>query len=109
MSTKETITVIFYDKTEMGDQEHMLPGSKGFQGRVVELKKSILAKSLTTLISDVHDVLAQLPVSSDKSELESISVSVQISAQGGAAVVVSASAEITNTMTLTFRLVKHEQ
>jgi len=108
MNGKETITVIFYDEPEGTEQQHLAPGLKGLQARVVEMKKDVLAKSLSTLISDVHDVLEQLPISSDKSELESISVSVQIGAQGGVAMVVSANTEVANTITLNFRLLKHE-
>jgi len=107
MSAKDTITVLRYEKYSDADSKHMVPGLQRVTAKVNEMKKSVLSESLNSLISDLHEIVNQLPASSDQSELETISVAIQISAQGGAAMVISASTEITNAITLTFKLKKN--
>jgi hypothetical protein len=109
MSTKDTITVISYENQSPTDsQKNMIPGLQGVRAKVSEMRKSVLTESLSSLISDLHEIVQKLPASSEQSELESISVAIQISAQGSAAMIVSASTEVTNAVTLTFKVRKGE-
>jgi hypothetical protein len=110
MENKDSITVIFYDKAEAEDQsKNALPGYAQIRGRIVEIKKGLLAASLNSLVSDIHEIIKQLPTTSDKSELDTISVSVQVGAEGGAALVVSANANVSSGMTLTIKLKKNKK
>lgn len=105
MNDKDTLPFIFYDEKESSEQARQaIPGFAQLRARVVELKKSVLIKSLNSLVSDIREVIEQLPNSGNKSELETVSISVQVSATGGVAIVASAGSEISNAMTLTFRL-----
>jgi len=109
MSTKDTITVLSYEKYSDADSpKHILPGLQRVTAKVNEMKKSVLSESLTSLVSDLHEIVNKLPASSDQSELDTISVAIQISAQGSAAMVISASTEVTNAITLTFKLKKNQ-
>ena len=107
MSTKDTITVLSYEKYSDADSsKQMAPGFQGVKVKVNEMRKSVLAESLSSLISDLHEIVQKLPATSEHSELESISVAIQISAQGSAAMIISASTEVTNAITLNFKVKK---
>jgi hypothetical protein len=108
MDTKDSIPFIFYDNTESDDEDdelaHAFPGQVQLRGRIAKIKKTALAESLASLVSDIDEILTQLPTTNNKSELEMISVSVQIGATGGVALVASANTSVSSSMTLTFRL-----
>lgn len=105
MEKKDSITAILYDDVESGGQtKHIFSGLTGVHGRIVEVNKAVLANSLSSLVSDIHEIVKQLPATADMSELETISVAVQVGANGGVAMVLSANTEVSNTITLTFRL-----
>jgi hypothetical protein len=108
MNERNTITAILYERDTATNQQQLVPGVLKLQARMIEIKKEVIAQSLSTLIGDLHDIVNQLPATNGISELETLSVSVQLSANGGAVMIVSANAEITNAITLTFKIKKHE-
>lgn len=102
MKNKSTITMLFVEQEKPVQQ--LLPSLQGLKLKLVEVKKEVLSKSLSELISDINELLESLPILNERAILDQVSIAVQFSAEGGVACIASASAGFSNSMTLTFKV-----
>ena len=71
--------------------------------KLVDVNKKALSQSLNRLVTQMNELIVNLPVSNDV-YLEKVSIAVQFTAEGGISWIANANTSSANTTTLTFKL-----